>query len=59
MRNVIEHFDKYKADFQGANNIGDTCDYFFVLYPNLIIECFNFVKMHLLQDERFKDFLSN
>jgi hypothetical protein len=28
-----------------------------VRYPNLVIECFNYVKNNLLHDERFEDFL--
>jgi hypothetical protein len=59
MRNVIQHFNDYKNQFQGVgvNTVGEVWGYFFVRYPNLVIECFNYVKNNLLHDEQFEDFL--
>jgi hypothetical protein len=59
MRNVIQHFNDYKNQFQGVgvNTVGEVWGYFFVRYHNLVIECFNYVKNNLLHDEQFEDFL--
>jgi hypothetical protein len=59
MRNVTEHFEDYTDEFEGveATNVCKAWDYFFVRFSHLVIECYNYVKINLLDDKQFEEFL--
>jgi hypothetical protein len=59
MRNVTEHFEDYTDEFEGVEttNVCKAWDYFFVQFPHLVIECYNYVKNNLLDDKQFEEFL--
>ncbi|KAK2446581.1 serine/threonine-protein kinase/endoribonuclease IRE1a [Trifolium repens] len=59
IRNVTQHFKDYEDEFKGVGvkNVGEAWSYFLVRFPNLVVECFNYVKNHLLDNEQFEDFL--